>query len=66
MVSEGVKGRLKFHKAQKNEKVDMILVKLSHFHERIDLQYCLRCVTYDFSTFSLLHFDVFGESNTKP
>ena len=38
MASEGVIGRLMPHRAQNMKNVDIILAKLPHFHERIDLQ----------------------------
>lgn len=38
VVSEGVIGRLKPHRAQEMKNIDIILVKLPHFRERIDLE----------------------------
>lgn len=66
MVSQGVIRRVKPHSARKIKIVDIILLELPHFHERTDPQCCLRRMAFGLNEFSLLHFDLPGETTRNP
>lgn len=66
VISQGVIGRVKPHRTQKMKNVDIVLAELPHFHERTDLQPCLKGMTFDLNTFFLAHFDLSGETDRSP